>query len=59
MSEVINLRQARKVKQRIDANARADANRMKFGQTKAERHKQRVDAERAERLLDGARRDTD
>ena len=36
-AEIINLRKARKAKQRRDAAARAEENRAKFGRTKAER----------------------
>ena len=36
-AEIINLRQARKAKQRRDAEARGEENRAKFGRTKAER----------------------
>ena len=36
-AEIINLRRARKAKQRREADARAEENRAKFGRTKAER----------------------
>ena len=41
---------------RTDAAARADANRLAFGRTRAEREAASIDADRACRLLDGARR---
>lgn len=36
-AEIINLRRARKAKNRRDAEARAEENRIAFGRTKAER----------------------
>ncbi len=57
MAEVINLRMARKARKRSDAVAEADANRAKFGRSKAEK---RADAEATARrnaLLDASRRD--
>jgi hypothetical protein len=57
MAEIINLRQARKRKERAAKEAKAEANRVAFGRTKGER--QQTDAERdlARRRLDGHRRD--
>ena len=57
MAEVINLRQARKRRDRADKTAAADANRIAHGRTKAERGA--TDAEHAlrDRMLDGARRE--
>jgi hypothetical protein len=43
-AEIINLKRARKAKQRHEAATRAEQNRAKFGRTKAER--QTADAER-------------
>ena len=43
MAEIVNLRQARKHRQRAEKEQQAAANRAKFGRTKAE--KQRIDAE--------------
>ncbi len=57
MADVINLRLARKAKARSDAAQLADANRAKHGQTKAERSARRIDAARAERQLDGSKRE--
>lgn len=59
MAEVINLRQARKARQRSEAGQQAEANRAKFGQTKGERQAREQEAMRAARLLDGARREPD
>jgi hypothetical protein len=54
MAEVINLRQARKARDRQAAQAQAAANRARFGRTKAEKA---ADAarEEARRHLDGHR----
>ena len=55
MAEIINLRIARKARKRSDAEKQADANRAKFGRTKAERTVQRLDDARDRRTLDGAK----
>lgn len=57
MGEVVNLRQARKAKARKDAAVQADAQRALHGRTRAERQAQESDSQRAERLLDGAKRE--
>ncbi len=57
MSEVINLRLARKAKARGEAKQQADQNRALHGRTKAEKERQQIDAARAAKLLDGARRE--
>jgi hypothetical protein len=59
MAEIVNLRLARKARDRADKQAQASANRAKFGQSKANRQSQQRDAERATILLDGAKRDPD
>jgi hypothetical protein len=57
MAEVINLRIARKAKDRAEKARQADANRAKFGQAKADRKARQVEVERAIRELDGKRLD--
>ncbi len=57
MAEVINLRLARKARARSDAAQAAAQNRARSGLTKAERARQQAEAERAARLVDGARRE--
>lgn len=57
MSEVVNLRQARKRKARADKEAEAAANRTKFGRAKAERRQTAAERARAARDLDGKKRD--
>lgn len=49
MGETVNLRQARKRKQREEAASRAADNRARFGQPKAERAAREAEARRAER----------
>jgi len=57
MTQPINLNKARKAKARAAAIARADANRARFGRTKAEKAAAKIEAERLARALDQARRD--
>jgi hypothetical protein len=57
MSEIVNLRQARKAAARGKQEADAAANRAKFGQTKASRKVAEAEAEKARKALDGARRE--
>jgi hypothetical protein len=59
VAEIVNLRQARKVRTRAAKEANAAANRAAFGRTKAEKSAAKTDAARATRLLDGAKRDGD
>ena len=59
MGDVVNLRAARKAKDRDEAQAQAAANRARHGRTKSERLKERQDHARQERLIDGAKREPD
>ena len=59
MGDIVNLRQVRKAKARVDRERLADANRAKFGRTKGERLAQSAEEERAARLLEGSRRNGD
>ena len=59
MSEIINLRKARKARKRADAEREAEANRAKHGRTKASRNLAAADKRRHEAAIDGARRDRD
>ena len=49
MAETVNLRLVRKRKAREDDAAKAADNRVRFGQTKAERAKRKAEATRAAR----------
>lgn len=57
MGEVVNLRAVRKAKGREARAAEAQANRAKFGRTKGEKLRETQEAERAARLLEGAKRE--
>lgn len=57
MAEIVNLNRARKAKARVDAAKTAEANRAKFGRTKAERAAEAAELARRTALLDGAKRD--
>jgi hypothetical protein len=60
VAEIINLRQARKIRTRRKAEVAADANRAKFGRTKAEKARDAHAAATLDRTIDGARlRDVD
>ncbi|WP_147104797.1 DUF4169 family protein [Tateyamaria sp. syn59] len=53
MSTPVNLNKARKARARAEKKARADANAVTFGLTKAEKERVKKDNERAKRDLDG------
>lgn len=57
MAEIVNLRTARKRKARDDADAKADANRAKFGRTKAEKTRDEKKAEHLKRIVDHSKLD--
>ncbi|AMW34018.1 DUF4169 family protein [Haematospirillum jordaniae] len=58
MSELINLRKARKQKQRADKDKESKANRTLHGQARAVRDSVRAATERHNRYLDGHLRET-
>lgn len=53
MAEVVNLRRARKARDRKDAEKRASANRTAFGLPKIEREKIQAEQQAASRFIDG------
>jgi len=55
MAEIINLRMARKAKARSEAEKKAEANRAKFGQTKAEKTVRKLEETRASRAHEAGR----
>jgi hypothetical protein len=59
MSNVVNLRRARKDKARADRKARADENAMKHGTPRAIRDLDAARREQADRRLDQHKRDGD
>lgn len=56
MADVLNLNRARKRKAREAARAKADANAVKFGRSKAEREAQKAQDALDQAKLDGALR---
>lgn len=52
VTEIINLRQARKQKQRAGKDQQAAENRAKFGRTKVEKQREAADTARVRRTLD-------
>jgi Domain of unknown function (DUF4169) len=59
MAEIVNLRRARKDKVRRQRESEADANRRRFGRTKAEKAADKDAQQRARRDIDGKRIDRD
>lgn len=57
MAEIVNLNKARKVKAKSEAGKQAEANRAKFGRTKAEKDREAAEQARRDALLDGAKRE--
>jgi hypothetical protein len=52
LAEIVNLRQMRKNKARAEKEVTADANRLKFGRTKAERKQTEAEAKLEAKKLD-------
>ena len=59
MPEIVNLRRARKDKARQQRESEADANRRRFGRTKAEKSADKDAQERVRRDIDGKKIDRD
>ena len=57
MSEIVNLRQARKHRARAEKEAKAAANRTEFGRAKAERKQTEAGRAKIRRELDGKKLD--
>ncbi|RYE01933.1 MAG: DUF4169 family protein [Sphingomonadales bacterium] len=57
MGDLVNLRQARKARDRKARAAEADANRALHGRTKAERMADAAERQRVAQMLDGAKRE--
>ncbi|MBL0374417.1 DUF4169 family protein [Rhizobium sp. KVB221] len=55
--DIVNLRQFRKQKARVEKEKVADANRLQFGRTKAEKTLTRTLNDKAERALDQGKLD--
>ena len=54
-ADIVNLRQARKVKARTEKEKQANQNRLHFGRTKAEKQLTRALNDKAEKTLDQGR----
>ena len=57
MAEVVNLNRMRKAKARAEDDSRAQANRIKYGRTKAEKENDRRAEERSAQLHEGKKRE--
>ncbi|WP_420002675.1 DUF4169 family protein [Arenibacterium sp. LLYu02] len=53
MSEIVNFNKFRKEKARADKKARADENAVKFGRTKAEKLREKIEQTRQDKQHDG------
>jgi hypothetical protein len=59
MAEIVNLQRARKDKARQQRESEADANRRRFGRTKAEKAADKDAQDRVRREVDGKKIDRD
>jgi hypothetical protein len=57
MAEIVNLNKRRKEKARTEDESLAQANRIKYGRTKAEKQNDRRAEERSARLHEGKKRE--
>ena len=57
MAEIVNLRTAKKQRERLKKRAEGDENAAKFGRTKGQREAEAAAAEKARRALDGHERE--
>lgn len=57
MADILSLSKARKAKAKIEKDATASANRLKFGRPKAEKSEAAAKAELAARKIDAHKRD--
>ena len=57
MGEIVNLNRARKARDKAEDKARAAANRIAHGRTGVEKERARIERERAERHIDGHKRE--
>jgi hypothetical protein len=59
MSEIVNLKRARKAQARASAEAKAAQNRVTHGRTRLEKELAKAEQDSARRKLDGHKRDDD
>jgi hypothetical protein len=57
MAEIVNLNRARKIRAREAAEAQAAENRVKFGQSKAERARLATEKAKLRAITDGAKKE--
>lgn len=57
MAEIVNLKAVKKAKARAEKDRSAEANRAKFGRTRAERLRDEAEKARTARTLDSAKLD--
>lgn len=57
MGDVVNLNRFRKTRERAERTKEAEANRVRFGRTKAEKLRDRQEVERGTQTLDGKKLD--
>ena len=55
MSNLLNLNKARKTRDRKAQKATADANALRFGQSKAQKEREKIQKSRTDQALDGKR----
>ena len=58
MTEPVNLNRFRKARAKSEAKATAAENRVRFGRSKAEQTRVQAEREKAQRDLDGSKRDS-
>lgn len=59
MTDIVNLKRARKLKARAQAEKEAANNRASFGRTKAEKKRSHTEAQAAKERLNGHKRERD
>ena len=58
MSEIVNLKRHRKRLARAEEEQKAAENRRRFGRTKSEREREEAEDDRAQRHIDGHKRES-
>ena len=58
MAEIISLSKVRKAKARAEKESTADANRLAFGRTKAEKQQAKAEKTLSDKKIDAHKRDT-
>ena len=58
MAEILSLSKARKAKARVEKEMTAEANRLAFGRTKAEKQQAKAEKALSDKKIDAHKRDT-